>query len=162
MRDELKKELFEPETTETVFLAELYGPEPEGIFSFLNRDFKPAQVETCYGDLIIMINALMDYASLLDGAVKEWNLDGYHASSYKYHAERCRKISRHYAQAIGYDYEMALEKCRKKQEKHQESDVGEDALAAAYHKGLREAKAKEKKKEEKNEQLRDEPPEVRH
>ena len=162
MRDELKKELFEPQTTETVFLAELYGPEPGGIFSFLDNNFKPAQVETCYGDLIIMINALMDYASLLDGAVKEWGLDGYHASSYRYHAERCRKISRHYAQAIGYDYEMALEKCRKKQEKHQESDVGEDALAAAYHKGLREAKAKEQKKNEKNEHLPDAKPEIRN
>ena len=149
MKDELKKELFEPQTTETVFLTELYGPEPAGIFSFLDKDFKPAQIETCYGDLLIMINALMDYASLLDGAVKEWGLDGYHAASYKYHAERCRKISRHYAQAIGYDYEMALEKCRTKQKKHPEGDTGEEALAAAYQKGLRDAQAKKKKKEEK-------------
>lgn len=63
-----------------------------------------SNIKTCYGDLIIMINALMDYASLLDMAVKDWHLEGFHAASYRYHAERCRKISRQYALAIGYDY----------------------------------------------------------
>lgn len=147
MRGELKKENYEPQTTETVLLAELYGPEPEGVFSFLDDTFKATEVRTCHGDLIIMINALMDYSNILEGVVEEWNLDGYHAASYQYHAERCRRISRHYADAIGYDYEKALENCRKKQK--EVGDTGEEALAAAYHKNLRDVKAREEKKAEK-------------
>lgn len=145
MRGQLKKELFKPKTTETVFLAELYGPEPEGVFSFLNKKFEPTEIKTCYGDIIIMINALMDYASILEGAIEDWNLDGYHAASYRYHAERCRKMSQHYAAAIGYDYDKTLENCKKRRKK--EGDTGEEALAAAYYKGLREAEAREQKKE---------------
>lgn len=137
--------------TDTVVLTELYGPEPEGVFSFLDKRFKPANITTCYGDLIIMVNALMDYASLLDTAVKDWRLEGYHAAAYRDHAERCRKISRYYAAAIGYDYYSAMENCRKKREKQNaEGDIGADALVAAYYKRVREAEAKAKQKEEKN------------
>lgn len=146
MKEPLEKEKHESQMTETVLLSELYGPEPEVVFSFLNKKFEPTEIKTCYGDIIIMINALMDYASILEGAIEDWNLDGYHAASYQYHADRCRKMGQHYAAAIGYDYEKTLENCKKRRKK--EDDTGEEALAAAYYKGLREAEAREQKKEE--------------
>lgn len=147
MRGPLEKENHEPQMTETVFLSELYGPEPEGVFSLLNKKFEPVEIKTCYGDIIIMINALMDYASILEGVIEEWGLDGYHAAFYQYHAERCRKMSRHYAEAIHYDYDKALQNCKKKRNK--EGDTGEEALAAAYNKKQREVEAQAQKKDEK-------------
>ena len=144
------KEHLEPQMTNTVVLAELYGPEPEGIFSFLDKQYKPANLKTCYGDLIIMINALMDYANLLDIAVEDWSLEGFHASSYRSHAQRCRKISQQYASAIGYDYDCAVENCQKKREKQREKgDIGEEALTAAYYKRVKEAENKTQIEKEK-------------
>ncbi len=48
---------------------------------------------------------------------------------YEYHAEKLRKIADKLQAGIGYDYDKAVERCKKKRaKKSHSSDVGEDAL----------------------------------
>lgn len=131
-RPPLPKDLLEPEMTETVEVTELYGATPGGIFDFIGCDFTQKTIETSWGDLRIIVDALMDYASILECVVDEWNLinEGIY---YKCHAARCRGIAHKYAQAIDYDREAALGKCRKKRE--ESDDVGEDAMALMVKRG---------------------------
>lgn len=105
---------FEPGMTDTVELTELYGSEPGGIFDFLGREWTPTTVKTCWGELRVMVNALWDYADILEGVIDEWGLEGYHAAAYATHAARCRNIARKYAAAIGYDREKVLRDCHKR------------------------------------------------
>lgn len=123
-------ELFEPSMTATVELTELYGPEPGGIFDFQNRKLKSQSIKTCLGDLYVMCNALEDYANILDGVIKEWGLEGFHAAYYELHAARCRELSRKYAKEIHYDYEEAVRKYEKRKAREASGgDIGEEALA---------------------------------
>ena len=135
----LQMNLFEPGITDTVEVTELYGAEPGGIFDFIGLDWKTKTIETCWGDLRVMCDVLEDYADTLERVIKEWNLEGYHAYSYELHAARCRKISRKYAGAIGYDRAAALEKCRKRRE-NAGDDIGEEAMALMAKYGAKKAK----------------------
>ena len=59
----------------------------------------------------------------------QWELTGFHRATYEYHAEKLRKIADKLQAGIGYDYDKAVERCKKKQaRKSHSSDVGEDAL----------------------------------
>ena len=101
------------------------------------------ELQTCYGDILKTINALMDYTRMLDLVCEQWNLTGFHRATYEYQAGKLREIAEKFQAAIGYDYAAAVEKCRKKQTKKQRSDdVGEDALTLAVR---RRQKATEKK-----------------
>lgn len=139
----LQMNLFEPATTATVEVTELYGPEPGGIFDFFaNKTWEPTTIETCWGDIRVMCDALEDYANILESVIKEWGLKNGMAYMYELHAARCRKISRKYAAAIGYDYQEAIEKCRKKRGKWEEQgddDVGEEAMALLVKRGYKKA-----------------------
>lgn len=98
------------------------------------RVIKAKELDTCTGDLYVIINALRDYANLLEGAISEWNLTGYHAATYQLHAARCRKIARKYAGAIGYDYDKAVERCEKPRIKgNHDKDTGMDGESSACH-----------------------------
>lgn len=149
--------LFEPGMTETVEVTEIYGLEPGGIFSLFGKDSKPMTIKTCWGDLCMICNALEDYANILEKVIIQWDLNGYHAAAYELHAARCRKVSRKYANAIGYDYQQAIEKCRKQREKTaSRSDIGEDALVllSTYGVGAKKKKEEQEKgKDEKQETL---------
>ena len=104
------------------------------------------ELQTCYGDILKTINALMDYTHMLDLVCEQWNLTGFHRATYEYHAGKLREIAEKFQTAIGYDYAAAVEKCRKKQTRKQRSDdVGEDALTLAVR---RRQKAAENKAEE--------------
>lgn len=126
--------IFEPDMTGTVEVTELYGDKPGGIFDFLGLNLKPHTIMTCWGDIQVMCNALEDYANTLERVIPEWGLKGYHAAIYEVHAARCRKIARKYADAIGYDREAALEKCRKKRRESRD-DVGEEAMTLMVRRG---------------------------
>lgn len=135
-RDVLQLSLFGPGIFDSVEITELYGQEPGGVFDIpVGPDLKPMTVPTSYGDLVVMINVLEDYVRILSRVVNEWELEEIHKALFTIHGARCRKIAKQYAEAIGYDYEAALAKCRKvREEKH--TDVGEDALVLAA-KGIR-------------------------
>ena len=97
------------------------------------RDIKEGDVhiKTCYGDIYKIVNALRDYSRLLTMTCEAWGLTGFHKAAYVYYAQKTKEIADKYQAAIGYDYDKALEKCRKKQAKKKagdDSDVGGDAL----------------------------------
>lgn len=84
---------------------------------------------TCYGDIYKTVNALRDYIRLLESVCDQWELTGFHRATYEYHAEKLRKIADKLQAGIGYDYDKAVERCKKKRaRKSHSNDVGEDAL----------------------------------
>lgn len=110
------------------------GEPIEGIEDFLFRycDPEPLTEEgfpTCYGDIYKTVNALRDYVRLLESVCDQWELTGFHRATYEYHAEKLRKIADKLQAGIGYDYDKAVERCKKKRaRKSHSNDVGEDAL----------------------------------
>ncbi len=126
---ELKREIFEPIMNRPVKMEELL--KQELIFSYIDLDGSH-ELKTCYGDILKTINALMDYTRMLRMVCDQWNLQGFHRATYEYHADKLQEIARKYPAAIGYDYDAAVEKCRKKQERKQcQDDIGEDAMTLA-------------------------------
>ena len=142
-----------PPTTETVEMTEIDGMEQGAILQFtdVGKSGKPSEereVHTCYGDLYVIVNALRDYANMLDSVIQEWELTGYQAIYFELHAERCRKIAGKYSSAIGYDYDKALERCQKRRAKGERSDdTGMEGLEAFIRRD--EIKPKKKKEERK-------------
>lgn len=87
----------------------------------------------------------MDYANILDRVCDEWDLTGFHRATYELHAEKLREIAQKYQSGIGYDYEKNIEKCQKLKKRHNQSDIGGDALELLnkkYHQN--ESKSKRK------------------
>lgn len=127
---------FEPSMTTTVEMAEIDGMEQGTVLCFtdVGKSGNPSEtkeVRTCYGDLYVIVNALRDYANLLESVIDEWNLAGFHAATYEFHATRCRKIAGKYAAAIGYDYDKAVERCEKRRARCSSGeDTGRDGLEA--------------------------------
>lgn len=127
----------EPSTTETVEMTEIAGIKQEVILRFTDagKSDDAKQLNTCYGDLYIIINALRDYANMLENVVQDWGLTGFQAATYQLHAERCRKIAGEYSAAIGYDYDKALALCQKHKAKRPQScDTGMDSMEALIYK----------------------------
>ena len=97
-------------------------------------------VSCSYGDVVLIICMLHDYVKRLDELREDDIL--YQA----YYREKFIKIADGLSEQIGYDYDVAIEKCKKKlQKKETASDVGEDAMALALKYGVK------GKKEEQNE-----------
>lgn len=128
---EFQREIFEPVLAHPIEMEEFL--QQEFILSYIDLDGSH-ELKTCCGDILKIINALMDYTRMLRMVCDQWNLQGFHRAIYEYHADKLQEIARKYQTAIGYDYDAAMEKCRKKQEREQRRDnVGEDALALAAH-----------------------------
>ena len=125
MRGPLQMSLFGAGMLDTVQVTEIYGSDPGGVFDV--GGLNPLQVPTSWGDIVVMCNALYDYADILLGVIEEWGLSGLHAETYLTHAARCRKIAKQYAGAVGYDYDKAMKDCRKRRAERA-GDIGEDAL----------------------------------
>lgn len=127
---ELPKGLYEPALRQPMELDFLLGQE----LSLCFHDLDGSHVfKTCYGDICKAVNALRDYARLLEMACEQWDLTGFHRALYEYHAEKMREIAGKFQAGIGYDYDAAMEKCRrKKKRKKKEDDFGEDALVLAF------------------------------
>lgn len=136
----LPAEKYEPLISSTVELTEIDGMGQGAILRFTDvgasgRPGGHKEFHTCYGDLYVIVNALRDYADLLDSVVPEWGLTGFHAAKYEFHAARCREVAGKYAAAIGYDYDAAMERCRKRRAKGGSAeDTGVDGLEAFVRK----------------------------
>ena len=129
--------MFEPATTATVELTEIDGMEQGAILRFTDagQSGGDRELRTCYGDLYAVVNALRDYANILEGVIPEWSLTGYHAAVYELHAARCREIAGKYAAAIGYNYDKAMERCLKRRARDGSGDdTGLDGLEALARK----------------------------
>ena len=76
-REPLPADKFESSMTTTVKMTEIDGMEEGAVFRFtdVGKFGKPSEikeVQTCYGDLYVIVNALRDYANLLEGVIDEW------------------------------------------------------------------------------------------
>lgn len=135
----LTREQFEPVISQPMEIDAL-GAELEIFFDDIGG---PCHIKTCYGDVCKIVNALRDYARMLRMVCDEWNLQGFHRATYEIHADTLERISKKYQKGIRYDYDAAIEKCRRKAEKkRQEDDVGEDALVLLLRKSQRAADKK--------------------
>ncbi len=138
----LPREKFEPVAVQPIELEAL-GTELTICFQAVNG---PCEIRTCYGDICKIVNTLRDYARILRMVCEEWNLQGYHRAIYEAHADKLEKISKKYQAGIGYDYDKAVEKCRKNRAKKQrDSDVGGEAMAMALLMAQRAAQSGEKR-----------------
>lgn len=112
-------------------------------------------IHSCEGDVIVICNAMADYADLLMEYIRQSDYEGYQKAFYEIHAERCRKISLKLQEQIGYDRDAAIEKCRAKRKYYgqgsedDKNDVGEDAMVLAMRKSRAQAKAQEGEKGDK-------------
>ncbi len=101
-------------------------------------------VSCSYGDIVLIICMLHDYVKMMD-KVKDDDIQwkAYYRNKFVTMADRL-------AHQIEYDYDAAVEKCRKKQEKEERyNDVGEDAMVLAVRSGG--ARKKEQVKEVRDE-----------
>lgn len=93
-------------------------------------------VSCSYGDLVLIICMLRDYVKMLDEVRDDvdWKY---------YYRNRFMKMANKFSEQIEYDYDAALEKCRKKLAKQESSsDVGEEALELAVKRGKGKGKCK--------------------
>ena len=86
-------------------------------------------VSCSYGDIVLIICMLHDYVKMLDEIRNDiqWKA---------YYREKFVKMADRLSEQIEYDYDAALEKCKKKLEKKESSSyVGEEAMALAIKRG---------------------------
>ena len=132
---EYPREIYEPVLATSMELDEFLRKEFTINYFDLDGDH---EVHTCYGDIKMTIDALMDYTNLLDTICEQWKLEGYHRAVYQYHSDMLRKFSGKLQAALGYDYAATLEKCRKKQNrkrKDKDEDIGADGITLAARRG---------------------------
>ena len=112
---------------------------------YLELDGEHKEIHSCYGDIIIIINAMADYAGLLDDYRRMYpeRLNAFEAATYEYQANRCRKIQKSLEQQMGYDRDKAFEKCQRRRARQSDDDVGEEALALLARKNANEERKKE-------------------
>ena len=136
----MPRDLFEAEVSQSLEIAELGR---EILICFQDID-GPCEISTCYGDICKIVNALRDYSRLLEMVCDQWELQGWQRAVYEYHARKLREISQKYQAGIHYDYDAAVEKCRKKREKQQrEDDVGGEAIELAVRRSYRKGDKKQ-------------------
>lgn len=97
-------------------------------------------VSCSYGDIVLIICMLHDYVKMLD----ELKPDDIIYQGY--YREKFMKIAERLASQISYDYETAVEQCRKKRWKERNSSIGEDGLTQYARRGLGTSKKKKEGK----------------
>lgn len=87
------------------------------------------QIETCVGELKIIVDALADYA---DYASREIELmeHGYGKAVWEHRIEKIKCIQKKIEDSIDYSRDEQLEKCQKRKPSNND-DIGEDALILA-------------------------------
>lgn len=129
-----RREVFEPVMSGPIELDKFAT---EVIFRLRDADGE-REIKSCYGDIYKVINALVDYARLLELTCDEWGLEGYHRAVYELYAKDFRAIAKKYQEAIGYDYDAAVARCEaKKKRKRKDEDIGGDALELALKRGTK-------------------------
>lgn len=93
--------------------------------------FTPTTIKSCEGDLILAVNALEDYADLVDRyRAAHPKMEPFQAANMEFYAGRYRTIAAKLAAAMGYDRAATIERCRKRAEREssRHDDMGEEAL----------------------------------
>lgn len=95
-------------------------------------------VSCSYGDIVLIICMLHDYVKMLDKIRDDIQWKAYYRNKFVAMADRL-------AEQIEYDYDAAVEKCQKKQEKEErDSDIGEEAMTLTVKRGGAKKKKSEK------------------
>lgn len=119
----LSKEKYEAIVAQPVELAAL----GEEVTLCLQTISGPCEIKTCRGDIRLIVDALRDYARILRTVCFDWDLDNYTREMYEIHAYKLERIAEKYQAGIGYDYDKAVELC-KKRKRPTTPDSGIDAL----------------------------------
>ncbi len=125
-------------TLETVEMSEIDGLEQEAVLRYMSVPKKCTthemlELNTCIGDLYVTVNALYDYAGILEQVTARRELDSYQKELYLFYAARCRRIAEKFSRQIGYDYDKALERCWKRRAKESGGDDRPSNLYAYLH-----------------------------
>lgn len=120
---ELSKETYEVIVAQPVELAAL----GEEVTLCLQTISGLCEIKTCRGDIRLIVDALRDYARILRTVCFDWELDNYTREMYDIHAYRLERVAEKYQMGIGYDYDKAVELCKKKK-RPATPDSGIDAL----------------------------------
>ena len=128
-QERFQQEKFRPILESAMNLDAVLGAKPIDIH-FQDPKEGNVHIETSYGDIYRIVNALRDYSHLLLMTCDLWGLTGFQKATYEFHAQKAKEIADKYQQAIGYDYDKAVENCAKKKTKGKgaNDDVGADAL----------------------------------
>lgn len=119
----LSKEKHGPIVAQPVELAAL----GEEVMLCLQTISGPCEIKSCRGDIRLIVDALRDYARILRAVCVDWRLDSYARGMYEIHAYKLERIAEKYQARIGYDYDRAVELCKKKK-RPTTPDSGIDAL----------------------------------
>ncbi len=139
---DLPREEYEPVISQTVELG-FMGTEVALCVFDVHGD---REIKTCYGDICKIVDALRDYSRLLEMVCVTWDLQGFHRAKYEFEAQKLREVADKFQAGIGYDYDAALERCRKKQGKKRHNEaVGGEAMAMGFLKSRQAAEAKDRK-----------------
>lgn len=88
-------------------------------------------VSCSYGDIVLIICMLYDYVKMMD------EIKGNSIQYQAYYRKKFITMADRLAEQIEYDYDAAVERCKKKQEKEErDSDIGEEAMALAIKRGI--------------------------
>lgn len=121
---------------------ELYKEEEKQVMieKAINLKLMCDYVVSCsYGDIVLIICMVRDYVKMLDEVRSDiqWEV---------YYRDKFIKMADRLSEQIEYDYDAAMEKCRKKLGKiERSSDVGDEAMALAvkHSKGKKRRNEKE-------------------
>lgn len=135
---DLPQDTFEPILFQSVELEQM----ADEVIIHIHGADGPCELKSCYGDIYKIVNALRDYARMLEMSCGEWKLTGFHLATYELHAQKLRAIADKYQAAIGYDYDAAVKQCRRKYARKQRDDIGGDAMTLAVNGSARVKKVK--------------------
>lgn len=106
----------------------------EGAVNLKARPISDFKVRLAYGDLTLLVAMCRDYVKGLDRLSKE-ELPVNAIEWEAYYRKKFLQIAENISNQIDYDYDKHLEKCLKKLDKVDNSDIGEEALTLTLRRG---------------------------
>lgn len=103
----------------------------EGVINVKSMPISHYKVNLAYGDLKLIVAILRDYVKGCDKLKELGKLPCNEIEYDVYYRNKFMKIAENISEQIEYDYDAQLQKCLKKLNKVDNSDIGEDALALA-------------------------------
>ena len=94
-----------------------------------NKTAYENQIETCVGELRIIVDSLADYTDYISRETEKME-HGYGKAVWEHRIEKIKEIQKKIEESIGYNRDEQLVKCQKRK-KSDNDDIGEDALILA-------------------------------
>lgn len=121
----------------------------KGAVNLNSRPISEYEVKLAYGDLTMIIAMIRDYIKGLDQMCEDGDLRLNRIEYEAYYRKKYLGIAERISEQIEYDYDKQLEKCLKKANKVDNSDIGEEAIALTIKRSRAAAEAKQKTESEK-------------